>query len=472
MSKKRVCGLLTAAALLLSCLGVSGCAAKQAAVEPMEPEEVNTLTFDAIGGADVMPIAGYYGPHLSDYCYNGERQPSFVTDEFMKLTAESGINLLNHSYLNYSASAKAVHDLLDYGEKYGVGICVYDAKVAGALGDSTPSLTMTAEQIAAYSRHPAFCGLYVADEPQWAGFHLGDGTRTIDLYAPSLQNLRTLGVYGYVNALPDYNGKPEQYRAYLREMITKMDLPYLSVDAYIWDKSNMDFHNYFYIMDEVRDAALEANIPFWTFVQTGSQWNDGQKHFDSDPNYVLNNKQFQWTVSVNLAWGVQGIQYFTLIQPYHFSWALTEPFDFNRNGMVGAWGNINEWYYYAQESNRQIAAVDEVLMHSKSKGVLVYGDRAKQDTAGLKGIIQADGWRELVDLEATGDVMVGCFNYQGKTALYVVNYDYEYAQDITLKLNKKHNVTVIYDAETEHYSAKNLTLPMQAGYGALIVIDD
>ena len=121
MSKKRVCGLLTAAALLLSCLGVSGCAAKQAAVEPMEPEEVNALTFDAIGGADVMPIAGYYGPHLSDYCYNGERQPSFVTDEFMKLTAESGINLLNHSYLNYSASAKAVHDLLDYGEKYGVG---------------------------------------------------------------------------------------------------------------------------------------------------------------------------------------------------------------------------------------------------------------------------------------------------------------------------------------------------------------
>ena len=140
--------------------------------------------------------------------------------------------------------------------------------------------------------------------------------------------------------------------------------------------------------------------------------------------------------------------------------------------MVGAWGNINEWYYYAQESNRQIAAVDEVLMHSKSKGVLVYGDKATAATYGLKGIIDAEGWRELVEVDATGDVMIGCFNYQGKTALYVVNYDYEYAQDITLKLNKKHNVTVIYDAETSHYAAKNLTLPMQAGYGALIVIDD
>lgn len=472
MSKKRVYCLLAAAALLISCLGISGCAGSKNEVAPMEPEQVNTVTFDAIGGADVMPIAGYYGPHLADHCYNGERQPNFVTDEFMKLTAESGINLLNHSYLNYSSSSKTVHQLLDYGEKYGVGICVYDTSIASALGDATPSLSVTAERLAAYSKHPAFCGVYVADEPQWAGFHLGDGTRTIDHYAQSVQNLRELGVYAYVNALPDYKNKPQEYRAYLREMITKMNLDYLSVDAYIWDKSNMDFNNYFYIMDEVRDAAMEANIPFWTFVQTGSQWNDASIRFDSDPEYELNNKQFQWTVSVNLAWGVQGIQYFTLIQPYHFAYALSEPFDFNRNGMVGAWGNINEWYYYAQESNRQIAAVDEVLMHSKSKGVLVYGDKATAATYGLKGIINAEGWRELVEVDATGDVMIGCFNYQGKTALYVVNYDYEYAQDITLKLNKKHNVTVIYDAETSHYAAKNLTLPMQAGYGALIVIDD
>ena len=67
--------------------------------------------------------------------------------------------------------------------------------------------------------------------------------------------------------------------------------------------------------------------------------------------------------------------------------------------------------------------------------------------------------------------MIGCFNYQGKTALYVVNYDYEYAQDITLHFNEKQNVTVVYDAETSHVSAKDLTLPMQAGHGALIVFD-
>lgn len=200
-----------------------------------------------------------------------------------------------------------------------------------------------------------------------------------------------------------------------------------------------------------------------------TSWNDDFSRFDSEVPYYPNDAQFQWNVNVNLAYGAQGIQYFSLFQPYYFAWAESEPFDFQRNGMFGAWGNKNEWYYYAQEANKQIAAVDEVLMNAKNKGVIVTGKQAIQDNTESECIMEGDSWRELVGVD--GDSMIGCFNYQGKTALYVVNYDYEYAQDITLHFNEQHDVTVIYDAQTSHYSAKDLTLPMQAGHGALVVFD-
>ena len=66
-----------------------GCANEVAKVEPMEIEEVNTLTFDAIGGKDVMPIGGYYGPMDSTYSYEGEKQPNFITDEYFKEIADT-----------------------------------------------------------------------------------------------------------------------------------------------------------------------------------------------------------------------------------------------------------------------------------------------------------------------------------------------------------------------------------------------
>lgn len=465
-SMRRILSVLLAGALAV---GLLGCAkeTEKVVVEPMEAEEVNTLTFATTGGEDVMPIAVYYGPMSSTYSYSGEKQPDFITDEWFKIIADSGINLINHSYTDYASQTKSAIKMLELGEKYGLGICVYDANV---LDNKEMSLTQLSDRISEYSDYPAFAGLYIVDEPQWAEFYLGDGTRTIDHYAPILQKLAQLGVYGYANALPDYGqtNKGDNYDDYLKYFIENCNLPYLSYDSYIWDEGHT-MENYFYNLSTVRECAQAYDIPFWTFIQTGSQWNDGMTRFDSKTPYYPNEKQFQWNVNVNLAYGAQGMQYFTLFQPYYFAWAESEPFDFNRNGMIGAWGNLNEWYFYVQNVNKQIAAVDEVLMHSKNKGVIVTSEQAKLDNISSTCIIEGEAWRELVSVD--GDAMIGCFNYQGKTALYVVNYDYEYAQNITLHFNDTHNVSVTYEAETTYESTDELTLTMQAGRGALVVFD-
>ncbi len=462
--KRISCILLTGAIVF----GLSGCNGKEVVTVPlMEAEEVNTLTFASTGGEDVMPIAVYYGPMGATYSYSGEKQPDFITDEWFKIIADSGVNLLNHSYTDYTNQPANVIKMLELGEKHHLGVCVFDTMISNGEGMSQAQI---ADRISEYSGYPAFTGLYVVDEPQWAEFLLGDGTRTIDRYAPILNALAELGVYGYANALPDYGqtNKGDNYDDYLNYFIESCNLPYLSYDSYIWDEGHT-MENYFYNLSIVRERAMAYDIPFWTFIQAGSQWNDGQSRFDSKTPYYPNEKQFQWNVNVNLAYGAQGIQYFTLFQPNYFAWAESEPFDFQRNGMIGAWGNLNQWYFYAQTVNKQIAAVDEVLMHSKSKGVIVTSEQAKKDNAGSNCIMSGEAWRELVSVD--GDALIGCFNYQGKTALYVVNYDYEYAQHITLHFNDKHNVSVTYDAETSYVNTDELTLTMQAGRGALVVFD-
>ena len=119
--------------------------------------------------------------------------------------------------------------------------------------------------------------------------------------------------------------------------------------------------------------------------------------------------------------------------------------------------------------NKQIAAVDEVLMNSVNKGVIVTSDQAKKDNGDSSCIMEGKSWRELTNI--TGDVMVGCFNYQGKSAYYVVNYDMEYAQNITMEFYDECNFTVIQNAETSKLQGNGMELTMAPGEGVLVVME-
>ena len=87
----------------------------------------------------------------------------------------------------------------------------------------------------------------------------------------------------------------------------------------------------------------------------------------------------------------------------------------------------------------------------------------------LDARIEGNSWRELASI--TGDAIVGCFNYQGKTALYVVNYDTEYAQKIPLTFQDTYNIKVVQDAKESYVKADQLTLDMKAGDGVLLVFE-
>lgn len=331
------------------------------------------------------------------------------------------------------------------------------------------------QRMAKYINHPAFAGLYIVDEP-CTEYYKPAGqdapTRYLNYYhtiAPILN--QKLDLLNYSNAYPSGDASPD-YERYLNDFVDTLQPKYLSFDRYPFDAAQagrMDL--YFHDLAAVRKVAQENNIPFWSYIQAGSQWNDDYSFFDSVTPYYPNEGQMDWSVNVSLAFGAQGINYFPLIQPYYFAYAKSTPFDFERNGLIGAWGNKNQWYYYAQNMSKHIRTIDEVLMNAVNKGVLACGTQAEKDVSRAKqfgAVLEGTSWRELQSVD--GDALIGCFNYQGKTALYVVNYSTEYSQKIILSFQNECRIIAMQNADTKHYQGTSLELDMLPGEGVLLVI--
>jgi hypothetical protein len=437
-----------------------------AEVTPMEKEESLAVSFDFLGGKDVMPIGGFYAPYNRDFSFDGNQVQNLYSEEIFQLIAEAGVNILTSSADTYSGNGEVVHLALQLGEKYGIGTMVTD----GRIGQNV-TVEEARKYISDYYDYASFCGMRITDEPSDNNFVLGSESNDIQSWANMGQVFSELGLNVYLNAHPTYKTDEEtlkKYRSYIKEMIESCEPNILMWDNYPFTKDGMRTTAYFANMDICREYSLEYGIPFWTFIQAGGQFNDAKEYFDSDP-YFPTEAQFNWNVNTCLAFGAQGIQYFPLIQPLHFAYAKTEEYDFNRNGILGAWGNKTPWFYYSKNITAHIRAIDEVLMNSVNKGIIVSGEDAVSDTELVSCILESGSFQELMSVD--GDAFVGCFNYNGKTALYVVNYSMEYAQYITLHFNEAQNIRMIQNCETSYVNAKNLTLDMAAGEGVLLVIE-
>ena len=105
---------------------LSACGKEQqkVSIEPMEIEEVHAVSFDFLGGKDVMPISGYHGPYTTEQSFDGVSLPNYFTDEIFEAISDCGINKMHHAYTNYQQAQESAIKMLELGEKYNVGIFV------------------------------------------------------------------------------------------------------------------------------------------------------------------------------------------------------------------------------------------------------------------------------------------------------------------------------------------------------------
>ena len=76
-------------AMLLAMSMLAGCASETTGnkdvagskeIVPLEKEESNAVSFDFLGGKDVMPIGGFYGPYTTEFSYDGNDSPNYHTE--------------------------------------------------------------------------------------------------------------------------------------------------------------------------------------------------------------------------------------------------------------------------------------------------------------------------------------------------------------------------------------------------------
>ncbi len=461
--------IIRVTALLLVMILLAGCAAsKEETLSALPQEESRAVSLDFLGGKDVMPVTGYFGPYINSYFVDGDHLADCVTDEFFQKIADMGINLITYTPTDYAVAPGVVKQILDLGEKYGIGIFITDTNVTGMVGGGEVLKKAVAKEMLNYYDHPAFCGMYVIDEPNGKDYIRSESQGMISDYKNLVDVLQNdFDTLVYVNLLGagEFQRDREDYTKYVEEFCETLRPKVLMWDYYVYGDGDMD--GYFWSLNLMRKQAEKYEIPFWSYIQAGGQWYEDDNF--ADGKYYPNEAQFNWNVNTALAFGVQGIQYFTAIQPSSFPWVNSDEGDFERNGMLGAAGNVNQWYHYAKNINAHIAAIDEVLMNSVNKGLIISGETKKEELDNVEYIIESGQFQEL--RKVTGDAMVSCLNYHGKTALYVVNYSQEYAQHITLSFTGTQNIRCIQNADTSYVQAKNLTLDMAAGEGVLLVLE-
>ena len=131
--------------------------------------------------------------------------------------------------------------------------------------------------------------------------------------------------------------------------------------------------------------------------------------------------------------------------------------------------NKTEIYAYGQKANKQIAAVDHVLMNCTSKGIIVTGENIDKSLPASDTVTK---YGNLSSVTGTGSGFItGCFDYKGKDAFYVANNSLLNNGDVTLHFSKSVSGTHVYNASSKKFSGSSLTVSLKAGEGVLIYLD-
>lgn len=313
--------------------------------------------------------------------------PPPLTDEAMAAVASEGYTL-----------AWTTEAGLDICARHGLRAMLHDGLLNPASLDDPEQKRKLDALIDRVRSHPALYAYFLKDEPRAAEF---------EAWARLVAYLRERDPahLGYINLYPSFAGSRRlgtegddatAYREYLRRFVEIVKPDLISYDHYPFFHHG-DPQQYFLNLELVRQASLDAGVPFLNTIQAHSIV---KKNRAWRP---VTASELRWMVYTTLAYGGRGISYFVC-------WGTAQIGGLYQDGKQTPLASA------AAELNREVAALSPELMAADSLGVY--------HTAPLPWGTQATPADAPVQVVNEGEFVVGLFGTGGRVDRFlIVNRD-------------------------------------------------
>jgi hypothetical protein len=237
-------------------------------------------------------------------------------------------------------NADAVQKALEVAEKVGVKIVV-----------SCPELRSDPEKTARrFMNYKAIAGYHLMDEPNMQLFP------ELASWAKKIQSVDNKH-FCYVNMFPNFADSAQlgtnSYPKYVQEYIRQIPVQFVSFDYYPVLKDRLS-KTWYQNLEQISEESRKADKPFWAFALT--------TNYDEDHLTPQTLAAMRLQVYSDLAYGAQGIQYFT----YWSATSVNAPSGEDQRGApISVAGKRSAVYDRVKQMSEEIKNLSGVFLGSK-----------------------------------------------------------------------------------------------------------
>jgi len=325
---------------------------------------------------DAYPILAWYSLD-ENHC----------SEDNYRLLSEAGFNLS----LTFFSKPDKLPKSLNMAEKYRVKLVMLCRNV-----NSLESLTTITKY------HKGFGMYYVSDEPSADKFQeVGQKVGNYKRYDKEHMS--------YVNLLPNHASRQQMgtffYKSYIKDFIRIAAPDFISFDNYPFVDGTFR-RGYYENLETISEICTEKGIPFWGFVRTGvgthySEATEGQLRFQA---------------FCNIAYGAQGLQYFTYAVPDGYISAILDS-EYRPTRI----------YYIVKCINAEIQRLHSFIDGSRVVKVWHISNRGR----GLRDVPEIESY-----LSGAQGFLFSLHIRSNRRYLMIVNKDYNSPQGLSIKFKK------------------------------------
>ena len=357
---------------------------------------------------------------------------NYRSDEYFKLIAESGINMVN-GFAYSENTEEEVKTVLEYCDKYNLNYLFASLEIENDIrkynqDKNKEHIDHTMSLIDKFASYKSFAGALFVDEPNSSLFDaIGDFFTVFKEKYPNK--------LAYVNMLPPYalaGTGYSRYEDYVDGWFNKTNSTIFSYDHYPLIDANptqegysYEYQDYYYSLDILRNKTLNKGVPLWTFAATL-----GYEHQSEYSRREPSREDLRWTVFSNLAFGAKAIQYFCFFTPSQDS--------FN-DAMITRGGVKTKRYDYVKEVNNEFKNYEEILVNADAIGVMM-NDYRRNGYYLYDEPLQSFGPIRSVD---GNKYLIGCFTDKDNGNKTVMITATTPRDDIDITLNMYNNITEV-----------------------------